>query len=81
MEVLRAIKSGYNKPTRIMYSSNISWAPLCEILKLLTDQGAMAVKNVGDKKQYYITDKGQDILKHYEQFTAMFIGKTASVPS
>ncbi|MBC8498327.1 hypothetical protein ISS40_03095 [Candidatus Bathyarchaeota archaeon] len=38
LDVLWAIKSGVNKPTRIMYESNLSWKPLQRTLDSLMGQ-------------------------------------------
>jgi len=39
LEVLSVIKSGTDKPTRIMSGANISWKPLQEILASLVSHG------------------------------------------
>ena len=35
LTVLGAVKSGIDKPTRIMYAANMSWTPTQKILKKL----------------------------------------------
>ena len=81
IDVLQVIKRGCCKPTRIMYRSNISWIPLREILSFLISQGAVTVRNSGEKrKEYYITEKGRNILKYYEQFKAILTERTGSLP-
>jgi predicted transcriptional regulator len=70
VEVLDLIKNGETKPTRIMYSANLSWKSLKEIIKALTSQGLIdeTVVSRGHKrakKRYLITEKGDNVLKYY----------------
>ena len=76
VEVLQNINRGVHKPTRIMYKSNLSWIPLCEVLNFLTNQGAIMVKTLGKKREYYITERGKEILGYYEQLRSMLMEKT-----
>ena len=41
--VLRAVKSGTDKPTRIMYTVNLSWKPTQTILNSLVGQGLLSL--------------------------------------
>ena len=75
VDVLQVIDGGCNRPTRIMYKSNLSWIPLHEVLNFLTAQGALKVKETGRKREYYITEKGKEILKYYEQLIRMLAEK------
>ena len=75
VEVLQVINGGCHKPTSIMYKSNLSWIPLREVLNSLTSQGAVTVKNTGRRREYYITEKGKEILKYYEQLIRMLAEK------
>ena len=70
VEVLGQIKSGENKPTRIMYSANLSWKSLKEILQSLVSQGLIEENVVSRsskraKKRYRITPKGENVLQYY----------------
>ncbi|MCS7387073.1 MAG: hypothetical protein NDF55_10190 [archaeon GB-1867-005] len=76
MDVLRIISKGCHKPTRIMYRSNLSWNPLCEVMDFLVNQGVVRVKKSGKKKEYYLTEKGREILKYYEKLKLMLMEKT-----
>lgn len=79
LEVLKAVDGGECKPTRIMYESNLSWSPALEILDSLTKQGLLEVKETrgeigADKrsrKEYSITEKGQQVLKHFRKGGAL----------
>lgn len=67
LDVLRAIRAGYSKPTNIMYKSNLSWITLQEILGSLIEKGLVAtVKNNG-RKLYVITVKGKNVLSSLEE--------------
>jgi predicted transcriptional regulator len=69
VEVLDNIKNGETKPTRIMYSCNLSWKSLKGILANLTEQLLIEEQVVEGKKRskklYYITPKGENVLKYY----------------
>ena len=69
IDVLRAVKDGLKKPTRIMYRSNLSWRPLKNILDELVTLGLVERKIVnpqnGYRKRtiYMITKKGAKIVQ------------------
>ncbi len=70
VEVLSQIKQGERKPTRIMYSANLSWKSLKEILDSLVSQELIEEELVGRsnkraKKRYMITEKGEHVLEYY----------------
>ncbi|MBN2336673.1 winged helix DNA-binding protein [Candidatus Bathyarchaeota archaeon] len=70
VEVLNQIKQGEKKPTRIMYSANLSWKSLKEILESLVAQGLVEEVVVSRsskraKKRYDITQKGDNVLQYY----------------
>lgn len=70
VEVLNQIKQGERKPTRIMYSANLSWKSLKEILDSLVSQELIEEELVGRsskraKKRYMITEKGENVLQYY----------------
>ena len=70
VEVLNQIKQGERKPTRIMYSANLSWKSLKEILDSLVSQELIEEELVGRsskraKKRYAITEKGENVLQYY----------------
>lgn len=67
LDVLRAIKKGTHKPTRIMYRTNLSWRPLMEVLDSLAAQDLIAVEKEGSHKLYEITEKGQNVLNYFSK--------------
>ena len=72
IDILTQIKSGINIPTRIMYSSNLSWKPLKQILLTLIKQGLIQDFQIdeGDKRtkiSYQITEKGDNVLRYFNR--------------
>jgi len=72
LDVLWAIKEGTYKPTRVMYSANLSWKPLQKILDSLVTQGLITEiesdEDNDDKrttKIYKITQKGENTLRYF----------------
>ena len=74
LEVLRIIKIGTSKPTRIMYSANISWQPLMRVLDSLSFQGLINEIDVSEgrkrdkrtSKIYEITMKGEQVIRYFK---------------
>ena len=68
--VLRAVKSGTDKPTRIMYTVNLSWKPTQTILNSLVGQGLLSLieeeGNKRSKKRYKLTDKGNGVVDYFD---------------
>ncbi|HIE18754.1 TPA: hypothetical protein EYP75_03410 [Candidatus Bathyarchaeota archaeon] len=73
LDVLRTISKGVTKPTNIMYKSNLSWAPLMEILGFLEEERLIRCETFGKRKRYKITKKGRDVLKYFKKIEELFI--------
>ena len=71
LEVLRAIDKGQDKPTRIMYITNLSWIPLKKIFESLISQGLMEETEIGRRRKYTITAKGKKVLRYFEGMTKL----------
>ena len=75
VEVLDNIKNGETKPTRIMYSCNLSWKSLKDILQNLSEQELLEEKVVAGKKRskklYHITPKGENVLRYYRMVSGL----------
>ena len=69
MSVLESVRAGIDKPTRIMYDSNLSWEPTRRILSNLVDQGFLNEMHRSDDKRsstrYAITEKGLNVLEYF----------------
>lgn len=73
LDVLRTIKKGTRKPTRIMYESNLSWKPLQKTLNSLISQELVyeyEPEDLRDKRTttcYDLTQKGENVLKYFKR--------------
>ncbi len=76
LEVIQIIKDGTSKPTRIMYSANISWQPLMRVLKSMISQDLIReidVSSEGRKRDkrtsrlYEITMKGEQVIRYFKE--------------
>lgn len=70
--VLTVIAEGEQRPTRIMYASNLSWNSLKSTLDLLVSKGYVDEDHVSDRnKKYSITAKGREILGYYDRLESL----------
>lgn len=67
LDILRTIKRGVNKPTRIMYRTNLSWKPLQTILESMANQELIRPIEVNKRRKYAITQKGENALGYFEE--------------
>ncbi len=71
LTVLKVIKEGTTKPTRIMQSANLSYQALQGILNSMVGQGIIEeidVSEFGDKrtkKMYKVTIKGDGVIRYF----------------
>jgi len=66
---MTALADGSKNPTRLMYTTNLSWAPLQECLKSLMSQGLIQESgHNSSRKSYALTEKGNDIMNRYRDF-------------
>jgi len=75
LEVLKIVKGGTDKPTRIMYQANISWQPLMKILTSMVSQELIEEIDMTsggrrrDKRTsriYVITMKGEQVIRYFK---------------
>jgi predicted transcriptional regulator len=71
IDILKIISKGSCKPTRIMYSSNLSWKPLKKALESMSEQGLITEEKNGIRSNYYVTDKGKVILNYFKEATRL----------
>jgi len=68
LDVLKAVRDGVDKPTRIMYVANMSWNPTQELLERLVLEGHLEVTEERtekrSKKRYVITEKGLKVINY-----------------
>ena len=66
IDILNAISSGEQKPTRLMYACNLSWNTIRDSLGLLVTKGYVDELSENEKrKRYSITSSGMDVLRYY----------------
>lgn len=67
LDILRAIRRGVSKPTRIMYRTNLSWIPLQKIFESMVSQDLLREIEEKKRKEYTITEKGKNVLRYFDQ--------------
>ena len=86
LEVLRTIREGMEKPTRIMYRTRLSWSILNDILSSLVRQGnveldASTGRRGRARKVYRITQKGEKTLNYFEQYEPLLMLEKSDYPT
>lgn len=72
IDVLNVIGEGEQRPTRIMYASNLSWNSLKSTLDLLVSKEYIDEERVSDRnKKYSITSKGLEVLGYYDRLESL----------
>lgn len=66
-DVLEVIQSGTDKPTLIMYETNISWVTLRNVFDVLSESAFITVRKKGKSKRYHITEKGEKALSFHKK--------------
>jgi predicted transcriptional regulator len=66
LDVLKVLRKGESRPTRIMYQSNLSWKPLVQILDSLVRQEIIEVTQDNFHSVYRLTKKGVNVLEYFE---------------
>lgn len=70
MDIMTALTDGPKNPTRLMYTTNLSWAPLQECLKaLITQELVTESDHSSNRRVYSLTQKGGTIISRYMEFT------------
>jgi predicted transcriptional regulator len=72
VEILRVIAEGEKKPTRIMYTANLSYNSLKSKLALLVDKDYVDEEYVSDRsREYSITSLGVEVLRYYKRIESL----------
>jgi len=71
--ILSAIRGGKEKPTNIVYATNMSWKRNQIMLSDLVEQGLIEMRIAPglSKKRYTITEKGINLLEHFKKAKEM----------
>ena len=72
-DVLKVIDKGTNKPTRIMYETNLSWTSLCSVFDTLINSDFIREEKKRNSKRYHITEKGRNSLSYHMKSLEGFI--------
>ena len=68
IDVLNVIGEGEDRPTRIMYASNLSWNSLQRTLDILVNKGYVDENQISERvRKYSITAKGHEVLGYYDR--------------
>jgi predicted transcriptional regulator len=73
LDVLKVIKEGTTKPTRIMYGANLSWKLLQGILSSMVAQDLIEEIDVSDSRDkrtntvYQVTTKGDSVIRYFDR--------------
>jgi len=73
IEVLKEIKSGTTKPTRIMYGSNLLWKILLGVLGSMAEQDLIEEidesrsRDTRTNRVYRITSKGEGVIRYFDR--------------
>jgi predicted transcriptional regulator len=67
LDILQTIKKGVDKPTRIMYRTNLSWKPLMQFLDTMMEQKLITYEELGSHITYKITEKGTNVLNYFHE--------------
>ena len=64
-EIVKAVGSGAQRPTHIMYKANLSWSVMQEYITNLEGHGIINSSVVDGKKIFHLTQKGFGLLNKY----------------
>jgi predicted transcriptional regulator len=73
LDVLKVIKEGTTKPTRIMYGANLSWKLLQGILNSMVGQDLIEEIDVSESRDkrtnkiYQVTTKGDSVIRYFDR--------------
>ena len=67
MDILSCIRSGFDKPTQVMYKAILSWTALKEHLAALEGGSLINSVEYGTRRRFERTDKANLVLASYEK--------------
>ena len=68
MDILSYLKNNQKTPlTRVSYGANLPYDRLVKIVNELVEKGLVGYEVENDKKLYYLTRKGYELLKELER--------------
>ena len=81
MDILRAVASGKQKPTHIMYRANLAWMRLQRQLSFLTKQDMLVSTEVDGGTIYKITDRGKEVLQYFKKIESELYYRKRGLPT
>jgi predicted transcriptional regulator len=72
LDILRAINEGVDRPTRIMYRTNLSWSVMQSFLVILESRNLVQAKRENGRTLYFLTEKGNNLLSTYDSVKSQF---------
>ena len=66
-DIITSIKSGFDKPTQVMYKANLSWTALKDHLAALEGGSMIRCVEYGTRRRYKLTKKAFAVLTSYEK--------------
>jgi predicted transcriptional regulator len=64
-DILMIIAAGNERPTHIMYKSNLSWRVMQQYMKILQSQGLVMQIDEQGRRSYRLSDKGFKLLEQF----------------
>ena len=65
LDILRAIGSGAEKPTHVMYKANLSWVVMRGFLENLKAQGLVEESQVEGRSSLHLSNRGFELLNQF----------------
>lgn len=64
-DILKAIASGTERPTHIMYKANLSWKVMQQYMRTLETQGIVVPNEEMGRRIYRLSEKGFKLLEQF----------------
>ncbi len=73
LDILRAIGSGAEKPTHVMYKANLSWVVMRGFLENLKSQGLVEESVVEGRSSLHLSNRGFELLNQFMLVREYFV--------
>ncbi len=73
LDILRAIGSGAEKPTHVMYKANLSWVVMRGFLENLKAQGLVEEAIVDGRSSLHLSNRGFELLNQFMLVREYFV--------
>ena len=79
IDILNVIAEGVDRPTHIMYKSNVSWIALQQAFNNLMKQGFCIEEDDGNRRKYKLTNKGFSVLEYFAKVKSELLPEEITV--